>query len=152
MPNDEIQKFSKTLIETTLKQLEIRYLSDADGNLIALFNAATSDPVALVFGATGLNSDILHIGLEVYNSIDKDLYPRLMEICNRWNATRRWPKACLAVTGDQGSVVASMEVPLSSGVHVDLLDELIRHGISPSLEFSEWVLDEISRIGVEELM
>ena len=122
-----------------LDRLDVRYLVDCEGILIALWERHT-----VLIGLEGPEDDILVMRARPHATVPMDWADRSYRVVNEWNQSRRFCKAYVADPTDRGQlpIYAEMEVPLRAGAHDALLVELIDCAAAVALCFVEWLHDE----------
>ncbi|MGH3736803.1 MAG: YbjN domain-containing protein [Micromonosporaceae bacterium] len=122
-----------------LKRLGIRYLTDEDGNLLAMWERHV-----VLFALEGPDADILVMRARTYNPVPADWADRAYTAVNEWNHTRRFLKSYVGDETEQGklSLYAEMQIPLVPGLHDALLDELVDCAAAVSGSWVEWMHEE----------
>ena len=128
-----------TRLAAALDRLEIRYLTDGDGSLLAMWERH-----AVLFTLEGPDDEILVIRARPHGTVPPDWADRAYRVVNEWNHTRRFSKAYVGDPLDSGHlpIYAEVQVPLIAGLHDQLLIELIDCAVSVSECFVEWLHDE----------
>ena len=126
-------------VAVALDRLEIRYLTDGSGTLLALWERH-----AVLFALEGPDDEILVIRARPHATVPPDWADRSYRVVNEWNHTRRFCKAYVGDPTDRGQlpVYAEMQVPLGSGAHDALLVELVDCAAAVALGFVDWLHDE----------
>lgn len=126
-------------IAQSLDRLEIRYLTDGDGSLLAMWERH-----ALLFALEGPDDEILVMRGRPHATVPPDWADRSYRVVNEWNHTRRFCKAYIGDQTERGQlpIYAEVQVPLLSGVHDRLLDELVDCAAAVTSAFVEWLYDE----------
>ncbi len=126
-------------ISEALDRLEIRYLTDGDGSLLAMWERH-----ALLFALEGPDDEILVMRGRPHGTVPPDWADRSHRVVNEWNHTRRFCKAYVGDATERGMlpIYAEIQVPLLSGVHDPLLDELLDCAAAVTSAFVEWLYDE----------
>ena len=126
-------------VAEALEQLEIRYLTDGDGSLLALWERH-----AVLFALEGPADEILVIRARPHSTVPPDWADRSYRVVNEWNHTRRFYKAYVGDPTDRGQlpIYAEMQVPLLSGAHDALVAELVDCAAVVAMGFVEWLHDE----------
>jgi hypothetical protein len=141
-PEDEagaIAPVTLLRVAEALEQLEIRYLTDGDGSLLALWERH-----AVLFALEGPADEILVIRARPHATVPPDWADRSYRVVNEWNHTRRFYKAYVGDPTDRGQlpIYAEMQVPLLSGAHDALVAELVDCAAVVALGFVDWLHDE----------
>jgi putative sensory transduction regulator len=126
-------------IGEALDLLDVRYLSDGDGSLLAMWERH-----AVLFTLEGPDDEILVMRARPHATVPPDWADRAYRVVNEWNHTRRF---CKAYVGDltersQLPIYAELQVPLSAGTHDALLVELVDCGAAVATSFVDWLHDE----------
>jgi hypothetical protein len=123
----------------TLELLDIRYLTDGDGSLLALWERH-----AVLFALEGPSDEILVIRARPHATVPPDWVDRSYRVINEWNHTRRFYKAYIGDPTDRGQlpIYAEMQVPLLAGAHDALLLELVDCAVAVAVGFVDWLHDE----------
>ena len=126
-------------IAEALERLDIRYLTDGDGSLLALWERH-----AVLFALEGPSDEILVIRARPHSTVPPDWADRSYRVVNEWNHTRRFYKAYIGDPTDRGQlpIYAEMQVPLLAGVHDPLLDELLDCAAAVTSAFVDWLYDD----------
>src|SRR5689334_10463128 len=122
-----------------LDLLDIRYLADGDGSLLAMWERH-----AVLFTLEGPEDEILVIRARPHSTVPPDWADRAYRVVNEWNHTRRFCKAYVGDPTERGQlpIYAEMQVPLISGAHDALLVELIDCAAAVAVAFVDWIHDE----------
>lgn len=126
------------LVET-LDLLDIRYLADGDGSLLAMWERH-----AVLFTLEGPEDEILVIRARPHGTVPPDWSDHAYRVVNEWNHTRRFCKAYIGDPTERGMlpIYAEMQVPLRSGAHDALLVELVDCAAAVATTFVDWLHDE----------
>ncbi|MCH7230512.1 YbjN domain-containing protein [Glycomyces sp. L485] len=137
---DESAPLDADRIIAALKNLDIRYLIDENGGIVALWERHI-----VQVRAEGPDSDILVLRARAYQTVPKDWAVRGYAAMNEWNRTRRFLKAYLGEPTESGSlpVFGEIQVPVRPGITSALLEELIDCGTAISGTFVEWLEGEL---------
>ena len=122
-----------------LDTFDVRYISDGDGSLLAMWERH-----AVLFAIEGPQDEILVIRARPHATVPPDWSARAFAVVNEWNHTRRFHKAYVGDPTVDGRlpIYAEVQWPLISGVHDELLAELLECGVSVSECFVTWLHDE----------
>ena len=128
-----------TRVAEALDKLDIRYLTDGSGTLLALWERH-----AVLFALDGPDDEILVIRARPHATVPPDWADRSYRVVNEWNHSRRFCKAYVGDPTDRGQlpIYAEMQVPLSSGAHDPLIVELVDCAAAVALGFVDWLHDE----------
>jgi hypothetical protein len=126
-------------ISDALDRLEIRYLTDNDGSLLAMWERH-----ALLFALEGPDDEILVMRGRPHGTVSPDWADRAYRVVNEWNHTRRFCKAYVGDATERGMlpIYAEIQVPLTAGVHDPLLDEMLDCAAAVTSAFVDWIHDE----------
>jgi hypothetical protein len=126
-------------VSDALDRLEIRYLTDGDGSLLAMWERH-----ALLFALEGPDDEILVMRGRPHATVPPDWVDRAYRVVNEWNHTRRFCKAYVGDPTERGQlpIYAEVQVPLLSGVHDQLLDELLDCAAAVTSAFVDWLHED----------
>jgi len=126
-------------VADSLDRLEIRYLTDNDGSLLAMWERH-----ALLFALEGPDDEILVMRGRPHSTVPPDWADRSYRVVNEWNHTRRFCKAYVGDATERGQlpIYAEIQVPLLSGIHDPLLDEMVDCAAAVTSAFVDWLHDE----------
>jgi Putative bacterial sensory transduction regulator len=141
-PADDAGQVSTVSLERLaemLERLDIRYLTDGDGSLLALWERH-----AVLFTLEGPSDEILVMRVRPHATVPPDWADRSYRVVNEWNHTRRFYKAYVGDPTDRGQlpIYAEIQVPLLAGAHDALLMELIDCAAAVAMGFVDWLHDE----------
>jgi hypothetical protein len=133
------QPLTMRRVREALDRLEIRYLTDADGSLLAMWERH-----AVLFSIEGPEDEILVIRGRPHGTVSPDWADRAYRIVNEWNLTRRFCKAYIGDLTERGMlpIYAEMQVSLHAGVHDALLDEWLDCAAAVTGVFVDWLHDD----------
>ncbi|HYN96401.1 MAG TPA: YbjN domain-containing protein [Pilimelia sp.] len=122
-----------------LDLLDVRYLADGDGSLLAMWERH-----AVLFTLEGPDDEILVMRARPHATVPPDWADRAYRIVNEWNHTRRFCKAYVGDPTERGQlpIYAELQVPLSAGAHDALLVELLDCAAAVATSFVDWLHDE----------
>jgi hypothetical protein len=122
-----------------LDRLEIRYLTDNDGSLLAMWERH-----AVLFALEGPDDEILVMRGRPHGTVSPDWADRAYRVVNEWNHTRRFCKAYVGDATERGMlpIYAEIQVPLLAGVHDALLDEMLDCAAAVTSAFVDWLYDD----------
>lgn len=137
---DAVMPLDSERIVAALKNLDIRYLVDENGGIVALWERHI-----VQVRAEGPDADILVLRARAYQTVPREWAERGYAAMNEWNRTRRFLKAYLGEPTESGSlpVFGEIQVPVRPGITLALLEELIDCGTAISGTFVEWLEGEI---------
>ncbi|MFR9779443.1 YbjN domain-containing protein [Micromonospora sp. MS34] len=122
-----------------LDLLDVRYLADGDGNLLAMWERH-----AVLVTLEGPDDEILVMRARPHATVPPDWADRAYRVVNEWNHTRRFCKAYIGDPTERGQlpIYAELQVPLGAGAHDALLVELLDCGAAVATTFVDWLHDE----------
>jgi len=134
-----VSPVSMARLRAALDRLEIRYLTDGDGNLLAMWERH-----AVLFALEGPDDQIMVMRARPHGTVPSDWVDRAYRVVNEWNHSRRFCKAYLGDPTERGNlpIYAEMQVPLIAGAHDALLVELLDCGAAVAVAFVDWLHDE----------
>ena len=126
-------------VSEALDLLDVRYLADGDGSLLAMWERH-----AVLFTLEGPDDEILVMRARPHSTVPPDWADRAYRVVNEWNHTRRFCKAYVGDPTERGQlpIYAELQVPLSAGAHDALLVELLDCGAAVASSFVDWLHDE----------
>jgi hypothetical protein len=139
MPEATVRPLSIRRVGEALDRLDIRYLTDADGSLLAMWERH-----AVLFAIEGPEDEILVMRGRPHGTVSPDWADRAYRAVNEWNHTRRFCKAYIGDVTERGMlpIYAEIQVPLQSGVHDALLDEMVDCAAAVTSAFVDWLHDD----------
>ncbi|MFI1193568.1 YbjN domain-containing protein [Micromonospora sp. NPDC020750] len=122
-----------------LDLLDVRYLADGDGNLLAMWERH-----AVLVTLEGPEDEILVMRARPHATVPPDWVDRAYRVVNEWNHTRRFCKAYIGDPTERGQlpIYAELQVPLGAGAHDALLVEMLDCGAAVATTFVDWLHDE----------
>ncbi|MEV0156613.1 YbjN domain-containing protein [Micromonospora sp. NPDC050686] len=122
-----------------LDLLDVRYLADGDGNLLAMWERH-----AVLVTLEGPEDEILVMRARPHATVPPDWADRAYRVVNEWNHTRRFCKAYIGDPTERGQlpIYAELQVPLGAGTHDALLIEMLDCGAAVATSFVDWLHDE----------
>ncbi|SNY31142.1 YbjN domain-containing protein [Paractinoplanes atraurantiacus] len=128
-----------TRIGKALDLLDIRFLADGGGSLLAMWERH-----AVLFTLEGPDDEILVMRARPHSTVPPDWADRAYRVVNEWNHTRRFCKAYVGDPTERGQlpIYAELQVPLAAGTHDALLVELLDCGAAVATSFVDWLHDE----------
>jgi hypothetical protein len=136
---DRIAPVTLTRVGKALDLLDIRYLADGGGSLLAMWERH-----AVLFTLEGPDDEILVMRARPHSTVPPDWADRAYRVVNEWNHTRRFCKAYVGDPTERGQlpIYAELQVPLNSGAHDALLVEMLDCGAAVATSFVDWLHDE----------
>jgi len=126
-------------LSQALDAVDIRYLTDVSGSLLALWERH-----AVLFTLEGPTDEILVMRVRPHATVPPDWGDRAFRVVNEWNHTRRFCKAYVGDPTDRSQlpIYAEMQVPLGAGVHDALLNEMVDCAAAVATGFVDWLHDD----------
>jgi putative sensory transduction regulator len=139
LPDSSVRPVTLRRVRDGLDRLEIRYLTDGDGSLLAMWERH-----AVLFALEGPSDEILVMRGRPHGTVPPEWADRAYRAVNEWNYTRRFLKAYIGDATERGQlpIYAEVQVPLAAGAHDALLDELLDCAAAVTAAFVEWLHDE----------
>jgi hypothetical protein len=139
VPDAVVRPLSMRRVRDSLDRLDIRYLTDADGSLLAMWERH-----AVLFAIEGPEDEILVMRGRPHGTVAPDWADRAYRVVNEWNHTRRFCKAYVGDVTERGMlpIYAEIQVPLQSGAHDALLDEMVDCAAAVTSAFVDWLHDD----------
>ena len=136
---DAVAPLSNERIRSALDRMDVRYLTDGDGAVMAMWERH-----AVLIAIEGPQDEILMMRARPHATVPMDWADRAYRAVNEWNHSRRFAKAYVGDPTDRGQlpIYAEVQMPLRAGVHAALLGELLDCGITVSQGFVEWLHNE----------
>ena len=137
--SEQISQVTLARIGKALDMLDIRFLADGGGSLLAMWERH-----AVLFALEGPQDEILVIRARPHGTVPRDWADRAYRVVNEWNHTRRFCKAYVGDATERGMlpIYAEIQVPLTAGVHDPLLDEMMDCAAAVTSAFVDWLHDE----------
>ncbi|MEU4694122.1 YbjN domain-containing protein [Actinoplanes sp. NPDC023714] len=137
--SDQVAPVSLTRIGKALDMLDIRFLADGGGSLLAMWERH-----AVLFTLEGPDDEILVMRARPHATVPPDWADRAYRVVNEWNHTRRFCKAYVGDPTERGQlpIYAELQVPLAAGAHDTLLVEMLDCGAAVATSFVDWLHDE----------
>lgn len=135
----EVAPVTLRRVGDALDLLDIRYLADGDGSLLAMWERH-----AVLFTLEGPEDEILVMRARPHATVPPDWADRAYRVVNEWNHTRRFCKAYVGDPTERGQlpIYAELQVPLGAGAHDALVVELLDCGAAVATTFVDWLHDE----------
>lgn len=136
---DRARLLSDERITASLRRLNIRYLVDEAGALLAMWERHV-----VQIRREGPAGEILVLRARAYATLPADWNDRAFRAANEWNRTRRFLKAYVGEPTESGAVplYGEIQLPLRPGVPDDLLDEFIDCAAAVSGAYVDWLHGE----------
>ncbi|MEV8509448.1 YbjN domain-containing protein [Actinoplanes sp. NPDC051475] len=136
---EQVAPVDLTRIGKALDLLDIRFLADGGGSLLAMWERH-----AVLFTLEGPDDEILVMRARPHATVPPDWADRAYRVVNEWNHTRRFCKAYVGDPTERGQlpIYAELQVPLASGAHEALLVEMLDCGAAVATSFVDWLHDE----------
>jgi len=136
---DQIAPVTLARIGKALDLLDIRFLADGGGSLLAMWERH-----AVLFTLEGPDDEILVMRARPHATVPPDWADRAYRVVNEWNHTRRFCKAYVGDPTERGQlpIYAEMQVPLAAGAQDALVVEMLDCGAAVATSFVDWLHDE----------
>jgi hypothetical protein len=133
--------FSRDMIEAQLRDHEVKFLRDQDGDFRADFLCGGSpELVTIWFVAEGDGEATYHIFATASHRPVPATRKEALERCNRWNNGFRWPNALIVDRPDgEWHILVGSHLDLQPGVTKELFARYTDRVVSGALEFWEWI-------------
>jgi hypothetical protein len=137
--SEQIAPVTLARIGKALDLLDIRFLADGGGSLLAMWERH-----AVLFTLEGPDDEILVMRARPHATVPPDWADRAYRVVNEWNHTRRFCKAYVGDPTERGQlpIYAELQVPLNAGAHDALLVEMLDCGAAVATSFVDWLHDE----------
>ncbi|WP_203788112.1 YbjN domain-containing protein [Paractinoplanes rishiriensis] len=137
--SEQISPVTLARIGKALDLLDIRFLADGGGSLLAMWERH-----AVLFTLEGPDDEILVMRARPHSTVPPDWADRAYRVVNEWNHTRRFCKAYVGDPTERGQlpIYAELQVPLAAGAHDALLVEMLDCGAAVATSFVDWLHDE----------
>ena len=137
--SEQIATMTLARIGKALDMLDIRFLADGGGSLLAMWERH-----AVLFTLEGPDDEILVMRARPHATVPPDWADRAYRVVNEWNHTRRFCKAYVGDPTERGQlpIYAELQVPLAAGAHDALLVEMLDCGAAVATSFVDWLHDE----------
>ncbi|HEX5200930.1 YbjN domain-containing protein [Paractinoplanes rhizophilus] len=137
--SEQISQVTLARIGKALDLLDIRFLADGGGSLLAMWERH-----AVLFTLEGPDDEILVMRARPHSTVPPDWADRAYRVVNEWNHTRRFCKAYVGDPTERGQlpIYAELQVPLAAGAHDPLLVEMLDCGAAVATSFVDWLHDE----------
>lgn len=136
-----IQRFERQLLESWLRDSELRFLINQDGDFVLDFYSEHGPDYRVQLSAEGPEANVLCIRIHpdvVYSEAMRD---RIDAFVAGWNRKTRWPKA-FVINDSRGRgirVIGENSFPLGPGIHRALLDTFI----VTTIDTGQQLIDEL---------
>jgi hypothetical protein len=126
-------------VKDSLRRLEIRFLTDEDGDVLALWEGHS-----LLFSLEGPRQTVLVVRARADEMVPMEWESRALAGVNEWNRSRRFLRCFLGEPEASGAmpVYADQHLHLGPGVHDALLDDMIDCLAVVSCSWVEWLHDD----------
>jgi hypothetical protein len=137
--SEQIAPVTLARIGKALDMLDIRFLADGGGSLLAMWERH-----AVLFTLEGPDDEILVMRARPHATVPPDWADRAYRVVNEWNHTRRFCKAYVGDPTERGQlpIYAELQVPLAAGAHDALVVEMLDCGAAVATSFVDWLHDE----------
>jgi hypothetical protein len=129
-----IEKFGPLMIERFLRENELKFLVDQDGDFWVSLHGEGVPAYRVLLSAEGHDSDILCIRASAELPYPDAFRDPAEGFIAGWNRRTRWPKAYIREEVRHGGfrVIAENQFPLATGIHPELLNDFITTTIAAS--------------------
>jgi hypothetical protein len=126
-------------IKESLRRLQIRFLIDEDGEVLALWEGHS-----LLFSLEGPDGTVLVVRGRADDMVPAEWEGRALASANEWNRSRRFLRCFLGEPESGGSlpVYADLHLHLGPGIHDALLDGLFDCLAVVSCAWVDWLHDD----------
>jgi hypothetical protein len=126
-------------VKESLRRLEIRFLTDEDGDVLALWEGHS-----LLFSLEGPQETVLVVRARADETVPAEWASRALASVNEWNRSRRFLRCFVGEPEGSGGmpVYADQHLHLGPGVHDALLDDMIDCLAVVSCSWVEWLHDD----------
>ena len=127
------EPFTRDMIAAHLRDNDIRFLRDEDGDFRVDLTGPNGDVATVWFVAEGEGDSIYRIS----NCAHRGPATRYeaLERCNSWNREHRWPKAFVVDVGDGWRIILCADIDLEPGVPRPLFGTYTKRVASGMAEF-----------------
>ncbi|GIG68617.1 YbjN domain-containing protein [Phytomonospora endophytica] len=134
-----VRRLTTERITAALKRLKIRYLTDENGAVLAMWERHV-----LQIACEGPGGEILVLRARAYSTVSPEWVDRAYTAANEWNRTRRFLKSYVGAETESGQfpLYGEVQLPLVPGLHDALLDEVIDCAAAVSGSWADWLHDE----------
>ncbi|MCI2975720.1 MAG: YbjN domain-containing protein [Ferrimicrobium sp.] len=140
-------KLTTERITKVLKDLDLHYLVDEDGDVVAPFSAEAE--VYKIWFIVSLQGD-LDCRVTLDRTIESDQCPRVLSMLNAWNLKCRMPKAFLRCDDNgRGRIILQHFSLLEPGVDDELLLHLLEVTIMAIGQSVTWIAGEFASLPKE---
>lgn len=139
-PSQVVRPVSPLRLTRCLDRLDVCYQRESNHLITATWepDPGTEDLVKMTLSLEGDGHTVLVLTSRIDRDIPEDRLEKALEVCNKWNCERRWPRAFMHPMAGQGPglcrVALDVHLHLSNGIHDEFLESLIRDFISGSAE------------------
>ena len=141
-----VEELSPGLMERALGALGSSYQTLEEGAYLVPFplgNGAAADRLLVIGQISGDYRDVYQLSMHTERTFPRDDWWKLVDICNTWNATRRWPKA-IAKVRPEGDVELTHREDfwVGVGVHLELLANYTDLVVEEAASFWRWLRED----------
>lgn len=134
----EVKKLDRSMIVSALADLGLDNFDRGNGSYQILFKGGPTAMIAIV-AAEGDDEQELAVYVHLEEHPQGHSEESLYRVCNLWNRLAPLPKAYV---DEDGEIALEQHVILSSGIHPELLQELIIQAIGFGWKFWDWAREE----------
>ena len=134
-----VRRLTAERIGEALKRLKIRYLTDENDAVLAMWERHV-----LQIACEGPAGEILVLRARAYATVSPDWVDRAYTASNEWNRTRRFLKSYVGAPTESGQypLYGEVQLPLVPGLHDALLDEIIDCAAAVSGSWADWLYED----------
>lgn len=131
-----IETFGRPMIERFLREQQLAFLVDQDGDFHVRFAANEELPALTAqLSAQGPDGQVYSVHVTTPSVFAQATRPRLDQFASEWNRTMRWPRAYTAADMHSGvRLVGDANWLLTDGIHWQLFETLSSNALSTSFE------------------
>lgn len=131
-----IEMFGRPMIERFLRERQLTFLIDQDGDYHVRFAANDELPeLTAQLSAQGPDAQVYAVHLTTASVFTSSTRPRLDQFANDWNRTMRWPRAYTAIDMHSGvRLVGDASWILADGIHWQLFETLTCNTLSAAFD------------------
>ncbi|MHB8190810.1 MAG: type III secretion system chaperone family protein [Ferrimicrobium sp.] len=143
----EVKAVTTERITSVLKGLDVHYMVDEDGDVMAPFGVGT---IRYQVWFISTQQGCLDCRVTLDRTIEPDQCPRVLSMLNAWNRDYRMPKVYLFFEDKgRGRITSQQFFPLEPGVDDELLLHLLRVAIATIGQFVAWIVEGLTELPTE---
>lgn len=147
------EPFDREMVNLYLSESGTKFLRDQKGNFCVIFASTEDRPEIQVFLSVEADDSVYVVRVFSPEGLPTEDEAMLLDVINRWNREHRWPKAVVGqkLDGDVLRIWTEMHLPVSCGVHQEMIDLFTSLAIRTSHTFFVWLADQRRLPTVEQL-